>query len=67
VLAVGGAYSSPPGSGPFPVSGLIGWFKPLYDYSWVVGLLVAFLLYYVLTVIFPVRRQAAERAAAAAT
>jgi NCS1 family nucleobase:cation symporter-1 len=67
VLAVGGAYSAPAGSGPFPVAGMIGWFKPLYDYSWVVGLVVAFLLYYLLMVIFPVRRGAPERRRAAAT
>jgi NCS1 family nucleobase:cation symporter-1 len=67
LLAVGGAYSAPAGSGPFPVAGMIGWFKPLYDYSWVVGLVVAFLLYYLLMVIFPARREAPERARAAAT
>jgi NCS1 family nucleobase:cation symporter-1 len=67
VLSVGGAYSSPAGSGPFPLSGLIGWFKPLYDYSWVVGLVAAFLLYYILMIVFPAPREARERAAAAAT
>ena len=41
VLAVGGAYSAP-GKGPFPTDGLIPFLKPLYDYSWVVGLVGAF-------------------------
>jgi NCS1 family nucleobase:cation symporter-1 len=49
VLSVGGAYSSPAGSGPFPVNGLIPALKPLYDYSWVVGLGVGFALYLVLS------------------
>jgi len=44
VLAVGGAYSAP-GSGPFPADGLIPWLKPLYDYSWAVGLAAGLLLY----------------------
>ena len=54
VLAVGGAHSAP-GGGPFPDGGLIPFLKPLYSYSWVVGLLSAILAYYVLTVLFPVR------------
>ena len=44
VLAVGGAYSAP-GKGPFPADGLIPFLKPLYDYSWAVGLAVGLLLY----------------------
>jgi NCS1 family nucleobase:cation symporter-1 len=48
VLAVGGAYSAP-GQGPFPQEGLIPALKPLYDYSWVVGLGVGFALYLVLS------------------
>lgn len=44
VLAVGGAYSNP-GAGPFPADGLIPFLKPLYDYSWAVGLVAGFLLY----------------------
>src|SRR5437879_7444299 len=67
LLSVGGAYSSPPGSGPFPLYGLIWVFKPLYDYSWVVGFIVAFLLYYLLMVVFPAQRQEPTRAAAPAT
>jgi NCS1 family nucleobase:cation symporter-1 len=47
VLAVGGAYSAP-GNGPFPADGLIPVLKPLYDYSWVVGLVAAFVGYLVL-------------------
>jgi len=41
VVAVGGAYSAP-GSGPFPVEGLIPLLKPVYDFSWVAGLVVGF-------------------------
>jgi NCS1 family nucleobase:cation symporter-1 len=48
VLAVGGAYSAP-GKGPFPEGGLIPFLKPLYDYSWVAGLVGAFLVYLALT------------------
>jgi len=55
LLAVGGAYSTP-GTGPFPENGLIGFFQPLYDYSWVVGLVVAFIAYWVLAKLFPEQR-----------
>jgi NCS1 family nucleobase:cation symporter-1 len=48
VLAVGGVYSNP-GQGPFPAGGLIPFLKPLYDYSWAVGLIVAFLVYLLLS------------------
>ena len=48
LFAVGGAYSAP-GTGPFPADGLIPWLKPLYDYSWVVGLLVALITYVALS------------------
>ena len=48
LLAVGGAYSAP-GTGPFPADGLIPVLKPLYDYSWVAGLIAAFLVYLVLS------------------
>jgi cytosine/uracil/thiamine/allantoin permease len=36
-------------AGSFPVNGLIPALKPLYDYSWVVGLGVGFALYLVLS------------------
>jgi NCS1 family nucleobase:cation symporter-1 len=49
VLAVGGAYTAPGTAGPFPSAGLIPVFKPLYDYSWVVGLATGFLVYLVLS------------------
>jgi NCS1 family nucleobase:cation symporter-1 len=62
VLAVGGAYSNP-GAGPFPQDGLIPFLKPLYDYSWAVGLVVGFLAYYVLTVMTPSREATATHAA----
>ncbi|MEU6643343.1 NCS1 family nucleobase:cation symporter-1 [Saccharomonospora sp. NPDC046836] len=48
VLAVGGAYSAP-GEGPFPENGLIPLFHGFYDYSWVVGLVAAFLVYLALS------------------
>ncbi|WP_199435086.1 NCS1 family nucleobase:cation symporter-1 [Qaidamihabitans albus] len=48
VLAVGGAHSAP-GAGPFPEDGLIPLFRAFYDYSWVVGLVAAFLVYLALT------------------
>ncbi len=35
-FAIGGAYSATDGA-PFPSGGIIGFLKPLYDYSWVVG------------------------------
>jgi NCS1 family nucleobase:cation symporter-1 len=53
LLAVGGAYTVEGGSGPFPVDGIIPLFQPLYDYSWIVGLLVSFVLYWVLSKVFP--------------
>jgi NCS1 family nucleobase:cation symporter-1 len=54
VLAVGGAHSAR-GQGPFPGDGLIPFLRPLYSYSWVVGLLSAILAYYALSVLFPAR------------
>ena len=44
LLGVGGAYSAP-GTGPFPADGLIPFLKPLYDYSWVAGLVGGFVVY----------------------
>ena len=38
-----------PNNGPFPAHGMIPVLKPLYDYSWVVGLGVGFALYLVLS------------------
>jgi NCS1 family nucleobase:cation symporter-1 len=48
VIAIGGAYSQVDGK-PFPADGIIPMLKPFYDYSWAVGLAVAFVLYGVLT------------------
>ncbi len=48
VIAIGGAYSQVDLK-PFPADGLIPFLKPFYDYSWVVGLVVAFVLYGALT------------------
>ena len=56
VVAIGGSYSvvnadgSP--SGPFPPGGIIPFLKspfPFADYSWVMGLVVSFLIYGILT------------------
>jgi NCS1 family nucleobase:cation symporter-1 len=46
LLAVGGAHSA---NGPFPVDGLIPFLKGLYNYSWLVGLVAASLVYLLLT------------------
>jgi NCS1 family nucleobase:cation symporter-1 len=51
VFAIGGAYSS--GGQPFPEGGLVPLLKSLYDYSWVVGLIVGFLVYAGLTRFLP--------------
>ena len=67
VLAVGGAYTAAGTQGPFPADGLIPFLKPLYDYSWVVGLVAAFLLYVVLTMISPMRESTEEEHPMAAT
>ena len=71
VLAVGGAYSTP-GNGPFPKGGIIGplysWFPfHVYDYSWVVGLVAAFLCYLALSALFPAAAARRRPQAAAAT
>jgi NCS1 family nucleobase:cation symporter-1 len=69
-LALGGAYSTP-GNGPFPEGGLVPflhfelpWGGYLYDYSWIVGLLVAFVLYWAFAAFFPAGGVAAEEPAA---
>ena len=46
---MGGAYSAP-GKGPFPADGLIPFLKPLYDYSWVAGLVGGFVVYLALSI-----------------
>ena len=52
---------------PRPADGLIAFLKPLYDYSWVVGLAAGFLAYVGLNLISPVTRTApAETGTAAA-
>ena len=43
-FAIGGAYSATEGT-PFPANGIIPPLKALYDYSWVVGLVVSGLIY----------------------
>ena len=49
VIAIGGSYSNVnadgSASGPFPPGGIIPFLKPFADYSWVVGLIVSFLIY----------------------
>jgi NCS1 family nucleobase:cation symporter-1 len=55
VLAVGGAWSAP-GAGPFPLNGVIPALKPLYSYSWAVGLGTGFVVYLLLSVLTDRRR-----------
>ena len=73
-VALGGAYSATnadgSASGPFPPGGIVGflhfqlpWGGYLYDYSWVLGLLVAFVLYWAFTRFVPQREQTMEAAA----
>ena len=65
ILAVGGAYTSPGTPGPFPAKGLIPFlYQPftLYDYSWIVGLVAAFLSYLALSALLPARRVAGRTA-----
>src|SRR5438270_4327698 len=70
ILAVGGAYTSPGTPGPFPSKGLIPFlYQPftLYDYSWVVGLVAAFVCYLALSALFPAGAARRTPRAAAAT
>ena len=65
-MALGGAYSATnadgSASGPFPPDGLLPILKPVYDYSWIAGLLVALVLYFVFEKVVPSKQ--AETAAA---
>ncbi len=45
VIAVGGAYG-----GPFPADGVIPFLKGVYDYSWLVGLVAGFAVYWALSI-----------------
>jgi NCS1 family nucleobase:cation symporter-1 len=74
-VALGGAYSALDAkgdpTGPFPPGGIVGflhvelpWGGFLYDYSWVLGLVVSFVLYWVFTRFVP-ERQATPSAMAA--
>jgi NCS1 family nucleobase:cation symporter-1 len=76
-LAVGGAYSATAAdgsaTGPFPAAGLLSFLKIelpwggfLYDYNWVVGLLVAFILYWILATFFPQPQEVPAEASAPA-
>ena len=70
ILAVGGAYTSPGTPGPFPAKGLIPFlYQPFtfYDYSWVVGLVAAFVCYLALSAVFPASSVRRRPQAAAAT
>jgi nucleobase:cation symporter-1, NCS1 family len=76
-VALGGAYSAPnadgtPG-GPFPPGGILGflhvqlpWGGYLYDYSWVLGLVVSFVLYWAFTRFIPEHESTPEGATQAA-
>jgi NCS1 family nucleobase:cation symporter-1 len=66
VFAIGGSYTTAGTAGPFPANGIIPVLKPLADYSWVVGLVVSFLVYGVLTMVAPGRQRSAEPAPQAA-
>ena len=61
-IALGGAYSGLNADGtpqgPFPQDGLIPLLKPVYDYSWVAGLVVAFVIFFVLDKIVPSNKAA---------
>jgi NCS1 family nucleobase:cation symporter-1 len=63
LLADGGAWSAP-GTGPFPAGGLIGFLKPLYNYSWVVGFAAGFLIFLLLAPVAPAARAPAQAAPA---
>jgi len=65
VFAIGGSYTPAGASGPFPADGIIPIFKPLADYSWVVGLAVSFVVYWVLARMMPASETSTEAAAAA--
>src|SRR2546428_619140 len=63
VLAVGGAYTAPGTTGPFPAKGVIPFlYQPVtfYDYSWIVGLVTAFVCYYLLSRLVPARQEAPQ-------
>ncbi len=77
IMAVGGAYSARAAdgsaTGPFPEGGLLPFLKfelPwggfMYDYSWVVGLLVSLLVYWALATFIPEPEQVEAEAPAAA-
>ncbi|HEX9551108.1 MAG TPA: NCS1 family nucleobase:cation symporter-1 [Candidatus Limnocylindrales bacterium] len=61
-IALGGAHSAP-GAGPFPVDGYIPLLKGVYDYSWVAGLVVAFIVYFGLERFIPSREAARSEVA----
>lgn len=70
VFAVGGANSAVGAdgvkTGPFPVDGFIPFLKVFWNYNWVVGFVVAFVLYLVFQRIWPDRSQGSAGALAAA-
>ena len=51
-------------TGPFPADGLIPLLKPLYDYSWAVGLVAGFVMFVVLSRPAPRREPAGQLAPA---
>jgi NCS1 family nucleobase:cation symporter-1 len=76
VLAVGGAYSATAAdgsaTGPFPPGGILSFLKIelpwggfLYDYSWIVGLIVSLLVYWALATFFPAEQAEVEAPAPA--
>jgi nucleobase:cation symporter-1, NCS1 family len=68
-VSVGGAYSSASHALPLPADGIIPflhfqlpWGGYLYDYSWALGLVVSFVLYWAFSRFFPQRERMAEPA-----
>ena len=70
LFAIGGSWSGVDAAGkhlgPYPVDGIIPILKPLADWSWVVGGVVSFFLYGILTKLVPTTSTTAEAAASAA-
>jgi NCS1 family nucleobase:cation symporter-1 len=60
LLTLGGAYSSPAGSGPFPVDGILPFLAPLYDYSWAAAAVISFVIYWLLAALIKQKGQEVE-------
>jgi NCS1 family nucleobase:cation symporter-1 len=70
VIGIGGAYTPAGGAGPFPATGVLPFLKwdmkfgdvtyNLYDFSWLVSLVIAFVLYWVLAYFIKQKGQEVE-------